>query len=320
MADESAAEKAVKKIKKTITKMNKEMPSLATILNTYGKVFAERAKFREELPLLMNVRISSPDPLRFSQGMTLLNEGIFPLSTDAMEKVAGRMIPVLATAFPKIEPILRKLKTALKKNHLYLRNCMESMLHGRDEIINRTASNLETDPLTLKFILGQLLKPLVEKQEENLRPVIQNLNWHKGYCPVCGSFPVLSYLKGPEGQRWLMCGLCSHEWRFMRTQCPFCEKDNPEELEFCFVEERGYERAEMCHQCKRYIVSIDLRKYPYDFIPEVAVVGTLYLDVLAQEKGFIPVADSVWNSGSRPDISSERMETNARGVRQKRNS
>jgi len=306
MVEESSTEERVKKIKKTITKIKKEMPSLASILNTYGKVFAERAMFRDELPLLLNVRISSPDPLRFSQGMTLMNEGIFPLATDSMEKVRDRMIPILSKAFPKIRPVLRKLKAALKKNQLDLKNCMENMLQSRDELISQTASRLETDPLTLKVILGQLLKPLVEKQAENLRSVIQNLNWKKGYCPVCGSFPVLSYLKGDEGQRWLICGLCSHEWRFMRTQCPFCENEDPKKSELCFVEDRASERAEICHQCKRYLVGIDLRKYPYEFIPEVAISGMMYLDVLVQEKGFLPMADSAWTLVPHIDISSKK--------------
>ncbi len=253
MAEESSTEERVKRIKKTITKIKKEMPSLAIILKAYEKVFAERARLREELPLLMNIRISSPDPLRFSQGMTLMNEGIFPLATDSMESVRDRMIPVLSKAFPKTRPMLRKLKAALKKNQLDLKDCMKSMLNGRDEIINQTASRLETDPLTLKFILGQILKPLVEKQAESLRAVIKNITWKKGYCPVCGSLPALSYLKGEEGQRWLVCGLCSHEWRFMRTQCPCCETEDPKKSELCFVEDRAYERAEMCHQCKRYL-------------------------------------------------------------------
>ena len=306
MSDESTAEELVKRIKKTVTKIKREMPSLAIILKTYEKVFVERVKLKEEIPLSNTVRISSPDPLRFSQGLTLMNEGIFPLSTNSMEKVTDRMIPVLARTFPKIRPVLRKLKAAVKKNKLDLKTSMESMLHGRDEIIGQTASRLETDPDTLKFVLGQLFKPLVEKQSESLRAVIQKLNWKKGYCPVCGSLPVLSYLKGVEGQRWLVCGLCSHEWRFMRTQCPSCENDNHEKSELCFIEDRSYERAEMCHQCKKYLVGVDLRKYPYDFIPEVAVSGMMYLDILAQEKGFLPMADSAWTFVPHLDISSDK--------------
>jgi len=312
MAEVSSTEERLKRLKKTITKIKKEMPSLENILKSYGKVFAERAGLREELPFLINVRISSPDPLRFSQGMTLMNEVIFPLSTDSMEKVTERMVPVLARAFPHIRPILKNLKKALKKNQLDLKTCMESMLHNREEIINQSALQLETDPLTLKFILGQLFKPLIEKQAEGLGSVTQNLNWKKGYCPVCGSFPVLSYLKETEGQRWLMCGLCSHKWRFMRTQCPFCENEDPKKLELCFVEDRAYERAEMCYQCKRYLVGIDLRKYPYEFIPEVAVAGMMYLDVLAQEKGFLPMADSAWTLVPHLDASSKKPRAKAR--------
>ncbi|MDD4870636.1 MAG: formate dehydrogenase accessory protein FdhE [Kiritimatiellae bacterium] len=311
MADESSTEELVKRINKTITKIKKEMPSLAIILSTYGKVFSEKVRLREELPFIMDVPVSPPDPLRFSHGMTLLNEGIFPLSTDSMEKVRDRMIPVLSRAFPKIRPVLRKLKAALKKNQLDLKTCMESMLHNRDEIISQTASRLETDPFTLKFILGQLLKPLIERQAENLRSLIENLGWQKGYCPVCGSFPVLSYLKGDEGQRWLICGLCGHKWRFMRTQCPFCENEDPKKSELCFVEDRAYERAEMCHQCKRYLTGIDLRKYPYEFIPEVALTGMMYLDVLAQGKGFIPMADPAWTLVPHLDISSKKPKSKA---------
>jgi FdhE protein len=306
MTEVSSTEERVKKIKKIITKIKKEMPSLAIILKVYEKVFAERTRLREDIPLMKDLRTSPPDPLRFSRGMTLLNEGIFPLSTDSMDKVSDHMIPFLARTFPYIRPILKNMKSALKKNKLDLRYCMESMLHSRDEIINETALHLKTDAVTLKFVLGQLLKPLVEKQSERLRSVIQNLNWRKGYCPVCGSFPVLSYLKGTEGQRWLVCGCCSHEWRFARTQCPFCENEDSKESELCFVEDRAYERAEMCNQCKRYLAGIDLRKYPYEFIPEVAVAGTMYLDVLAQEKGFLPMADSAWTLVPHLDTASKK--------------
>jgi FdhE protein len=102
-----------------------------------------------------------------------------------------------------------------------------------------------------------------------------------------------------------VCGRCSHEWRFARTECPFCENENADKAEFYFVEDRAYEKAEMCDQCKRYITGVDLRKYPYEFIPEVAVAGMMYLDILAQEKGYLPMADSAWTLAPRLDISSK---------------
>ena len=86
----------------------------------------------------------------------------------------------------------------------------------------------------------------------------------------------------------------------------------PKKSELCFVEDRAYERAEMCHQCKRYLAGIDLRKYPYEFIPEVAVAGMMYLDVLAQEKGFLPMADSAWTLVPHLDTSSKKPKSKAR--------
>jgi FdhE protein len=181
---------------------------------------------------------------------------------------------------------------------------METMLKGRGEIMDRIALALGTEPLTLKFILGQLLKPFIERLAESYKPLIQNLDWHRGYCPICGSFPELSYLIENEGQRWLRCSLCSHEWRFMRTKCPFCENDDHDKMEFYFVEDRSHERAEICYRCKRYLVSIDLRKCSDEVVLEVAALGMIYLDILAQGKGLLPIAVCAWNIVTPRDISS----------------
>jgi FdhE protein len=90
----------------------------------------------------------------------------------------------------------------------------------------------------------------------------------------------------------------------MRTKCPFCENDDHNKMEFYFIEDRSHERAEICYQCKRYLVSIDLRKCSDEVVLEVASLGMIYLDILAQGKGFLPVAVCAWNVVSPRDISS----------------
>jgi FdhE protein len=190
----------------------------------------------------------------------------------------------------------------MEKGHLNLKDCMKALLKGQEEKIDEIALDLETQPLIIKFILDQLMKPFLEKRIEGTQSLIQNLVWHKGYCPLCGSFPELSFLKGIEGQRWLRCSLCGHEWRFMRTKCPFCENDDHEKMELYFVEGREYERAELCFQCKRYIVNIDMRNFAEEVVTEVAAIGMLYLDILAQGKGFLPIALCAWNMVAKGDI------------------
>jgi FdhE protein len=304
MVDKSSVGGTAGRIEKAIKRMKGEMPPVKIVLDAYGKVLVERARLRAELPILTDIPVPTPDPFKFSQGVPLLSEDMLTHFTGSLQNVYDRMLPVLEKAFPKISPVVQKLKAALEEGQLDLKDCVEATLNGREEKMDRIAFLLGAEILTLKFILGQILKPSIEKLAESYRPLIENLSWHKGYCPICGSLPELSYLKENEGQRWLRCSLCGHEWRFMRTKCPFCENDAHEKMELYFIEDRSHERAEICHQCKRYLVSIDLRKSSDEVVLEVAALGMVYLDILAQGRGFLPVAVCAWNVVTPRDISS----------------
>jgi FdhE protein len=152
--------------------------------------------------------------------------------------------------------------------------------------------------------MGQIIRPLVEKKAEALRSLIAGLPWPKGYCPICGSLPELSFLKEMEGQRWLRCSFCSHHWSLTRLSCPLCENDDPQNLSYYFITGREQERAEVCEQCGRYLVCIDLREHPDEALLEVGAIGMVHLDLLAQEKGLLPVAACAWNIVRGEDISS----------------
>ena len=128
-----------------------------------------------------------------------------------------------------------------------------------------------------------------------MRPLIQNLPWHKGYCPICGSFPELSFLQGNEGRRWLRCSLCGYEWRFDRMICPYCEAIDRKGMKLNYIEGRQHEWVELCVKCHRYIVSTDLREHKGKVFTEVAAIGMVYLDIVAQSKSFSPIADCAWN-------------------------
>ena len=60
--------------------------------------------------------------------------------------------------------------------------------------------------------------------------------------------------------------------------------------------------AEICYHCNRYIVNIDTRKCAEEVVREVAAIGMLHLDILAQGKGFLPVALCALNMVAKGDI------------------
>jgi FdhE protein len=302
MEHEIQIRKETGKIEKAIHKIEKEIPSLKSVLDAFKEIFIGRALLKTNLIDLPDIPISPPDSFQFSQGVPLISGEMLSRFMDSWERSVDFMIPYIEKGFPKIKPELTRLKTAVEKGQVDLKDCMKALLKGQEKRIDEIASNLKIQPLILRFILDQLMKPFLEKRMEGTRSLIQNLVWHKGYCPLCGSFPELSFLKEKEGQRWLKCSLCGHEWRFMRTRCPFCENDDHEKMELYFVEGREHERAELCFQCKRYIVNIDTRKFAEEVVTEVAAIGMLYLDILAQGKGFLPVALCAWNMVAKGDI------------------
>jgi FdhE protein len=318
MTDEFSPDEIVERIKKAVKRLKDQMPPIEKVLSAYGEVLMEKARLRAELPLLKVPPPSAPDPFQFSQGVPLLTEDTMIHFMDSLKNAHDRMLPVLEKAFPKISPVIQKLRVALEERELDLKSCMETLLSGGDEKMGEIAFGLGTESLTIKFILGQLMKPFMEKLAKTYKPLIQNLTWHRGYCPICGSFPELSYLVEKEGQRWLRCSLCGHEWRFMRTRCPFCENDDQEKMEFYFIEDRNHERAEICYQCKRYLVSIDLRKCSDEVVLEVASLGMVYLDILAQGRGYLPVAVCAWNVVSSRDVSSTAGPFESYGTREMR--
>ena len=302
MEHEIQIRKETGKIEKAIHKIEKEIPSLKSVLDAFKEIFVGRNFFKANLSDLPNLHISPPDSFQFSQGIPLLSGEMLSRFIDSWERSVDFMIPYIEKGFPKIKPELTRLKTAVEEGQVDLKDCMRALLKGQEKKIDKIASNLKIQPLILRFILDQLMKPFLEKRIEGTQSLIQNLVWHKGYCPLCGSFPELSFLKEKEGQRWLKCSLCGHEWRFMRTKCPFCENDDHEKMELYFVEGREHERAELCFQCKRYIVNIDMRNSAEEVVTEVAAIGMLYLDILSQGKGFLPVALCAWNMVAKGDI------------------
>jgi FdhE protein len=171
--------------------------------------------------------------------------------------------------------------------------CIKAVVENREKDIYKIAAHLGLQPLVLKFILWQMLKPFVEKRTKSLHVLMADLPWNQGHCPVCGTLPELSFILVSDGQRWLRCALCGHEWRFEWTICPGCGHTN-ESREFIYIEGLKHEWIEDCPVCRRYIVGIDLRNQS-EITTDIATIGMVHLDILAQRKGFFPLAEYAWN-------------------------
>jgi formate dehydrogenase maturation protein FdhE len=94
--------------------------------------------------------------------------------------------------------------------------------------------------------LAQITRPLAELR--------QGVAWQAGYCPNCGSWPLLGEARGLEQERFLRCGLCAAAWPCDRLFCPFCGQRDHHALGYLHVEgEEDRYRAGTCDECKGYV-------------------------------------------------------------------
>lgn len=145
----------------------------------------------------------------------------------------------------------------------------------------------------LLFVGLNLSQAVFELYAGKLKQKVDQENWLKGNCPVCGSYPAFEKLRRDDGKRIMRCGLCGTEWYFKRIMCPFCGNEDHNSLRYFFVEEdtsteKAVFRVDVCDKCKNYIKTLDERKLPESEEPDLYVenFNTVYLDVLAQKDGY----------------------------------
>jgi FdhE protein len=116
--------------------------------------------------------------------------------------------------------------------------------------------------------------------------------WHRRYCPTCGSSPAMAQLAGdePGRRRVLSCGCCGTRWHFKRTCCPFCESDS-QRLESLTVEGESGLRIDHCASCGGYIKTYDGHGNESLFLSDWS---SLHLDLLACDRGLKRLATSLY--------------------------
>ena len=141
----------------------------------------------------------------------------------------------------------------------------------------------------LQWAMSPFWRLAAERYADELRQLVTN---GKSACPVCGNHPDFAILDDNEhGRRYLYCLCCNWTWPFKRMGCGYCGNDDSNQLGYLLLEEfKGY-KIYCCEQCKSYLKTIDHREATarLDLNPLLEHVKSLFLDVLAIEKGYLPM-------------------------------
>ena len=164
--------------------------------------------------------------------------------------------------------------------------------------VDAVASQCESLGINSDLVTGVLrlaLFPVMSQLSHELSPLLEKQHWIRGYCPVCGSWPLLAELRGLEQFRILRCGLCAAQWQFSRLRCPFCELSDHHQVGYFHIEgEEAKLRVATCDQCRGYVKTVSTLSALDPRAILVTDLATIHLDLAAVERRY-----------SRPTISSD---------------
>jgi formate dehydrogenase maturation protein FdhE len=133
-------------------------------------------------------------------------------------------------------------------------------------------------------VLTLALRPFLSRCAEVLQPRTELAIWSHPHCPLCGGEPELAVIT-PAGERHLICGRCTLQWKFDPLTCPYCRNEDRSTIS-SFATPDGQYRVYACNACKRYLKTYDARRSTRPVMPMVDSVATLPLDAAAMQRGY----------------------------------
>lgn len=234
------------------------------------------------------------DEESFKAGIPLLRQN--NLLTDApWEKLALDLIPKIVEGLPALKDDLERFADYVPNHPQALSELMLADAENHAALVDRLASESGVGRESLAFLERYVVRVVLERHTHAWAGLLEGFAWDKGYCPICGGAPMLARIEEGIPRRWLYCSRCAHAWQFSRVICPACGNGNQKTMTYYFVEDAAQESTFTCESCKHYLVTVNKVTELADFDADVAGLSLVHLDVLMQEKGFLPMVDTAWN-------------------------
>ena len=272
-------------IKKAVESIKMNRPAYADLVDFYGRIFEaqEMSKSRIQIqPLQISDEIRA---IKTREKFSLIE--IPEFSFDEIE--AGRLFFVIFNLAKGASPNLAADAEAILKaadKMITLSELFVGLLNGDDTLYEKWAGELKIANTTLGFISYNSLKPSLSVCADQLSSYLNKEEpWLKGYCPICGSPPVLSILNS-SGDRSLICSFCWNPWSAKRLFCPFCENRDSKTQHYFYEEGEKDFRVDLCDSCKKYLKTLDCRETGRMIYPPLEQISSLHLDYKAQEMGY----------------------------------
>jgi FdhE protein len=280
-----AAGPEVERLRAELDRLGAERPGLLPLARWLAEMLPDLA----EAPASLAAPTIEPEraAAKLESGIPLLRGERLSVDWSAFQRRWRRGCAALQAQDSTADTAMAQgLADAVRDGRLDPAEMVAAVVAGRPESVRERAEQLGLDPAVACTLLRFTLCPLFTAMEASLAPLRTRVVWERGYCPTCGSWPLLGEFRGLDQSRFLRCGLCAAGWEVPRLWCPFCDNRDHERLGFLFSEgEESKYRVSTCDACHGYVkmVSSLMALSPLQML--VADVATVHLDLAAAERG-----------------------------------
>ncbi|MDO3377246.1 formate dehydrogenase accessory protein FdhE [Geoalkalibacter halelectricus] len=278
-----------------LTQLRRLRPQFSEIFDFYDGLYAFLGRHKEAFVSIAPQAAAS----HFAQGFPLLTAESFTVDAEKLRAFLRGLIAVLRQHGRQGQEDLERIDAALAQGSLEHVPLIGAYA-ARDRARFATAAEtLTCEAAVLEYIIGLACSfALHQAREAGLSA--PSGEWHHGYCPLCGSVPVMGEIQGDEGRLNLHCGTCGQSWPGVRRGCSSCGNRDEKTLEyFTAGEEKAY-RVNVCRKCDSYLKVVDSREAGLNLPMDLEDVATLHLDLLAQREGFTRGKRDYQSGGAPP--------------------
>jgi len=284
-----------------IDRLATEKSHAASLLQAFGPLLLAQQHWlltRQE-----TTRTFPIDPLKYQGGISLIQQCRLFLPEDPWQDAGTSVADAIGQGFPQFTEDMRRLSQHIRKESYDCCALCDSS-DDNDQFAD-AAKKLGIDPVSLQLFQRYLTKMMLTKRAQDMATELASLSWKKGYCPICGSFPHLAIIR-EKGLRWLQCPTCNHQWPFPRLTCPHCDHEDAQETNYLFVEGNKEDTAFTCDKCLKYLITSNQSGNLRQSHAELIALSLAHLDLILQEKGFLPMAECEWNTFTAPQEKKEQ--------------
>jgi FdhE protein len=232
---------------------------------------------------------------RVREGVPMLHDQPAFVDIHFAADLFSRLVTVLQQREdPDLQMRLSSLVRAAEAGRLDPERLFGEAFVQHHEHLAEIAVETEVGAELLATLAAQAAAPLLRAYAERLLPTVQRVDdgssdgavWRRGYCPICGGWPLLGELRGVELAQYLRCAACGSGWRWPRLSCPYCANDDYQTLRTLTIDGEQRFRVSVCERCHGYLKVGNAFDPPSAELLSLDDAATLHLDVAAIGRGY----------------------------------